>query len=346
MLTRILMFVTAMVVLLIAVNVTADELRLKNGDHITGTMLRMENEVLIFKTSYAGEISIKWGEIATISTDAPIKVILGDETSVSGIATPGESGKMKVKADQILDPLTFDLAQVELINPKPPEPAVKLTGRINIGASVTKGNSDNKNIYADSELVARTENNRFTLGGQYNRAEDDGEKSVDNKTGYIKYDHFLTEKWYFIVNATGTQDKFKDLNLRTSAGPGLGYQFLETPFTNLSIEAGVSYVNEDFEDFDKDGDVAEDDGYPAGRWAVNFDRYLLKKHVQFFHFHEGLFGFERSDDIVIRSQTGFRLPIYEGFNSTIQLNYDWDNSPSTGMENTDKTYIFTLGYQW
>ena len=334
--------VIAIFFVLSAAHAMADELWLKNGDHITGKVVRMENSMLLFTTSYAGEVSIKWEEITNIRTDKPIKVLLGDGSAAHGIVTPGEKGSARVKAAQIREPFTIDLAQVTVINPsppKPPAPAIKLKGRANVGVSITSGNTDTKTFYGDAEAVARSKQNRFTIGGLYNNAEDHNVTTVKNATGYMKYDHFLTEKWYLYANLTGTKDQFKDLNLRSAAGLGVGYQFLETPLTNLLLEAGVSYVNEDFT-------VAEDESYPAGRWAVNFDHYLFQKRLQFFHFHEGLIGLESADDMFIRSQTGLRFPIYTNFNATAQLNWDWDKSPTPGSEKSDKNYIFTLGYAW
>lgn len=205
-------------------------------------------------------------------------------------------------------------------------------------AAKPKANTDTESYHLDGELVARTRKNRYTLGAEFNLTRDKGEETVNNALGYTKYDHFLAKKWYLYSNAIFTKDKFQDLYLRTFLGLGLGYQFLEEPLVNLSTEAGLGYVNEDFIE-------AEDERYSSGRWAVNFDKYLLVKTVQFFHFHEGLVGLEDTDDVLIRSRTGFRFPLKD-FNATIQLNYDWDRSPAEDRKNIDITYLFTIGYQW
>jgi putative salt-induced outer membrane protein YdiY len=204
---------------------------------------------------------------------------------------------------------------------------------------MTKGNTDTRSIYADAEVVARSTQNRFTLGGNYSRAEDKGERTVDNMTGYMKYDYFVSRQWYFFAALSGTKDKFKDLNLRTAAGLGVGYQFWESDIGNLSLEIGPSYINEDLIE-------AEDDDYAAGRWALNFDHWLFSKRVQFFHYHEGLVGLEDASDLFLRSQTGFRLPILANFNATAQFNYDWDNTPPPGTRKADEYYIVSLGYTW
>ena len=320
------------------VPVVADELRMKNGDRISGTVIRMEDEKLIFKTSYTGEISINWADIATITTDSSIKIVLSDESVLSGVAKPAQNGTMKLEVEKTTGPVSFDLAEVKSINPVP-EPPIKFKGYVNVGANVTKGNTDTETFHINTELIARTVKNRFTIGGELNYGTENGEETADNAIGFIKYDHFLTKKWYLYSNASFERDDFKDIKLRTALGVGAGYQFLELPLTNLSTEAGVNYINEDFDD-------AEDGSYPAGRWAVTFDIYLLKKIIQFFHFHEGFVGFEDAEDIFIRSRTGFRFLLYKNFFATTQVNWDWDNTPAPGRKRTDEMYLFTLGYKW
>lgn len=66
----------------IAGNSLADEVRLRNGDKLTGQVVRIETDKLILKTTYAGEITIAWKEVASIGTDDSVKVVLKDETTV------------------------------------------------------------------------------------------------------------------------------------------------------------------------------------------------------------------------------------------------------------------------
>jgi putative salt-induced outer membrane protein YdiY len=320
-----------------SVHAAADELLMKNGDRITGTVVSMRDKVLLFRTSYAGDISIRWEEIEGLTTDNPIHVILDDQTAAHGRVSTSADGTTEIVAEEVLEPILFDLATVERINPPPPGPVVKLKPRVNMGASKAKGNTETETFHLDAQLLARTEKNRYTIGGEYNREEDEDEKTADNTLGYMKYDHFLTEKWYFNSNASFENDEFKDLNLRTTVGAGMGYQFFESELLNLAAELGLAYVNTDY-------DEADDESNVAGRWATIYDQFFLDKRVQFFHVHEGFVSLEDTSDIFVRSRTGFRFPLYENFNATIQYNFDWDNAPSPGDDRVDEMYIFTLGY--
>jgi len=332
-------FIVIITAYILDTGAVADEIWLKNGDRLTGKIVRLEANSLIFNTGYAGEITVKWQEIKNLKTDTPVKLMFGGETAIEGVITPGENGSVTVTSSEIKEPLSVELARLTVINPKPPEPPVKTNFRINFGASFTDGNTQTESIYGDTELVARTVKNRFALGALYKRSKDGDVTTADSLLGYMKYDYFLTPKWYLYSALAGEKDEFKDLNLRSTAGLGLGYQFFETETGKLSLDAGASYVNNDYIQ-------AKDGGYAAGRWGVIFEYFLLKKALQFFHNHTGLQSFESSDDLLIYTQTGFRIPLYKNLNSTIQYNYDYDKSPAPGREKEDSAFIFTLGYQW
>jgi len=332
----IVVFFAVLLVLLAGAQAAADEVWLKNGDHLTGKVKSLDGGTLLFNTAYAGDLSIKWEEVVNLKTDDPIKVVLGDETTAQGPLSPADPGKVKVKAEQVAEPVTVDLANIKTINPKPP---LRMSFRANAGYSRSDGNTDTEDIYADAEFVARTLQNRYTIGGLYKRSESEDVKTEDRALGYMKYDHFFTKKWYGYANATGEKDEFKDLDLRTSLGVGAGYQFIESERTNLSLEGGLSYVNEDYI-------IAEDNSFAAARWGLKFDHFILPKSLQYFLHHTGLQSVESSDDLILFTQTGFRIPFYKSLNITAQFNWEYDKSPSPGKKESDYTYLLTLGYNW
>ena len=103
---------------------------------------------------------------------------------------------------------------------------MKTNVRINFGASFTDGNTKTENIYGDGELVARTVKNRFTLGGSYLRSESEDVTTADRILGYMKYDYFLTKKWYLYAALAG--EKGREITGGESEnGDTHGFQVLE-----------------------------------------------------------------------------------------------------------------------
>jgi hypothetical protein len=78
----------------------ADELHLSNGDGISGQLIRMEENQLFFKTTYAGEIKVNWSEVINLITDDPITVIFNDGKVVSGISQKASFNMMQLETEK------------------------------------------------------------------------------------------------------------------------------------------------------------------------------------------------------------------------------------------------------
>ncbi len=319
----------------------ADEVKLNNGDVLTGTIIKKETDKLIFNTSYAGDLSIAWSDIVSLNSEAPVKIFLNDETVVSGVIEKSEPGHVKIKANHLETKADIDLKQLEYINPSAAVSGIGVawSGNINLGGAITQGNTETSLIRADAEAIARTKKNRFTIGGVVNRAQSNKIDTERNVKAYTKYDSFLTKQWYLYTNGTLENDRFRDINLRTTAGVGSGYQIYEQDDLNLAIEGGVNYINVDY-------GKAQDNGYASGRWALRYDQKLFSSNVQLFHQDEILFSLEDINNTLVFSKTGLRIPIANHLNASTQVNLDYNNQPVAGREKLDKTLLFSLGYGW
>ena len=61
-------------------NALADEVFLKNGDRVSGTVVSKTGDVLVLDTMYAGEIKINWADVSGMSTDRTVRIQLDDKT--------------------------------------------------------------------------------------------------------------------------------------------------------------------------------------------------------------------------------------------------------------------------
>ena len=319
----------------------ADVLTLKNGDRLSGTVLRKEGATVVLRTKYAGEVKVQWAELAGIVTDRPVHVILSDETSLKGTLLPAEAGRVRVKAGEIIETAPFDLAKLTYINPSPEVSGqgVKVSGRLNVGVSTASGNTETQNAHLDGEWIARTRSNRFTVGAAFNRSKEHDLETAANGRGYLKYDHFLDKRWYVYANASAEQDRLQDLSLRSALGGGSGYQVYESADLNLSVEGGLNYVSEDY------GQLPSN-SYPSARWGLKYDQMLFGGATQLFHEEEALIGLAQKRNVIVRTKTGLRFPFSKKLVASTQLNVDWTREPPAGKKNSDRTFLLTMGYQW
>ena len=334
----------------------ADQVLLKNGDKISGTVLNKSGSVLEMKTDYAEKVVIKWDAIETLKSDIPMTVILKDKQELTGIAETGPDGTMTLDSKGVYKSQPIPLAEVKEINKK------FFTGSTNFGGGLSAGNTERQAYHADANVQVRGRDDKVTFGGQYNYADDTSTDQVtkEKETNlsarnwqlFGQYGHYFTDQWYAYANGLFTSDRFQDIKLRSAFGVGAGYQFFESEDLNLSLEAGPAYVNTDFYDYPLDCSAInalspecarlEDRSGMGGRWALNYNQFVFSRIVQLFHNHEGLI----SQGLFLRTSTGFHVPIWNGLVFTNQVQVDYNSNPAEGRENIDTRYLFTAGYGW
>ena len=149
----------------------------------------------------------------------------------------------------------------------------------------------------------------------------------------------MSKDWYWLGNLRWEQDRFKDLQFRSMAGLGIGYQVWRTPPTNLAIEFGPNYVYEEYTDnLNKD--------YYAWRLQVTYDRWFFNRFVQFWHRGTGFMQIDDMDNLFFITRQGLKLPLGYGLFTNLQFNLDYQSQPAPGKSQFDNRFIFSIGYEW
>ena len=323
----------------ITYQVSADEILLENGDRITGQLVQLAEGKLVIKTDYAGEITVLAEKVERLTTDKPMETTLLDGSRRKGDVFYKDTPAGEVQFETERTSEGINIAEVKSIDSKP-KPRVRITSRANVGLTNERGNTDTDQYRIDAEFIARTVKHRFTIGGELNNERANRETTVSNWKGYGKYDYFIKPKWFLYASSLFENDKFADLDLRTTLGAGGGHQFFESEELNLSASAGLAYINENFI-------VAEDEAFPGAQWIVRYDQFFFNKSVQLFHTNNGYISFDDTSNWLINTRQGLRFPVYKGFITTLQYNFEYNNDPSPdAIEKWDSSLMFLLGYQF
>jgi hypothetical protein len=318
----------------------ADEVVLRNGDRLTGETVTKTAEALILRTPYAGEISIPWSEVASITSSAPLELLLeGEPDPLTGRLLPAPPGRVLIET---VDGQRIDAAlqEISFLNPKPYEACtgVVYAGRAALAAAYASGNVDSEHLQGHGELSARAKQHRTQLAARVERRSEAGASPSTGWLGTANHDRFLDEQRFVYVRGSLEHDRAKDLRRRSAAGVGYGTQILESPRASVSVRAGLDYVTETRY-------VAPGESYPALGWGVQA-RYLpWGPRLELFHEQDGFRNLERNA-VVLRSKSGLRLPLASGISATGQLNVDWESRPAPGRASTDTTLVFGIDYAW
>ena len=65
----------------------ADQIVLKNGDRLTGSIEKSDDKTLLIKTEFAGEVTVQWSAVQEITSTQKLHVSLNDGKTVSGTVT-------------------------------------------------------------------------------------------------------------------------------------------------------------------------------------------------------------------------------------------------------------------
>ncbi len=320
--------------------VFADQVHMKNGDRITGVIVTVSKGSLVLRTSYAGQITIQWVEVSMFITDSPAQVVLKDERSLEGTTKPMQDGKLGLEVEGTGETIAISLADIEAVNPEPLAPTRKVEVSADFGWEADRGNTVKDQLRLDGEFLVRRDEHRVKLGANIQYEENFGNITKNKGLGYLEYNYLITDKQYLFGRSLVSYDKFKDLRRRNTLDGGAGYQFLETPLTNLFVEAGLSGVKEEYRD------PGGEQEFPAITWTLDYDRWFLNKHLQFFHNQRVYVGLDTLDNSFWFTRTGIRIPLYKYLRLTFRFDYDWDDIPFRPVDNADIKFITMIGFKY
>jgi putative salt-induced outer membrane protein YdiY len=319
----------ALILILVAASAAvADEAQLKNGDRYSGKVVSLDKGTLKFDTGH-GTLDVPWADVASVTVTEPVIVTVAGqpERTVTLAMTP--DGRLALEGGTAIA-----LADVTAIHR--PIPPFSVTGGANAGFLSTGGNTDVNSLRLDGEVVMRQRDNRYTASGLVNNARDHDVETARNATGSLRDDRFLNPRLYLNGSGIFTHDRFRDLDLRTALGLGVGYQVADNALVKLGIEGGYGYVNERFA-------TEPDASYHAGRETVSLDVFVVGTRVVVFHRNDGFFGVTGSDNLFVQTRNGVRVGLAARLVATVQYDVDYDRSPAPGKKTTDRSFGLTFG---
>jgi putative salt-induced outer membrane protein YdiY len=313
----------------------ADEVLLKNGDKITGTVGQVTGDTLTFTSPVLGSLSIKLSNIQSYKTDKAATVRLKSGQTFSSPIAQGNATQI-VTADNRTTPVVV----IKAVNP-PPE---AWTGAVVVNGALNRGNTNTATLGASANALLRRDDgiidDSFALGSDYNYGNtgrgSDKTTTTDNVDAHGQYDRFLDPQFYVYGNVGYAHDRIADLIVRVTPGVGAGYQWFETPAFNFSTEGGAAYV---YEDYQNDGNDQKEDF----RLAYHLDKQLNDK-VSVFHDVEYLAAFQNPADYLLNADVGIRADLMKNFFAQFKVVYKRNDEPAPGALKDDLAFLLGVGW--
>lgn len=317
----------------------ADVVELKNGDRITGTIVKMSDDKLVLTTAYAKEIVIDWAEVAGLQSDTPHIVRLKPDDFVTARFTRKADG-VYLESDDLRSPKPIALDQIATVDIAP---GAHWSGTVAGALAGAKGNTTNLAAGGAAELIRDSDQDRFRVSGSFTYAEqrDEDTNQKELTAQYARagtyYDYFLDQHWSVGGYASLEHDHLQDLSLRTVIGGGPGYYFFRTKTHLLRTYLGLAYVNENYRA------PTEDQSYVSLALGDEF-RWAFSDTLSVYQLLDVYPNLEDTSDVVWHAAVGLRQKIALGLFIDIGLQDDYDTKPAEGKQPNDFRYALQLGY--
>ena len=233
----------------------ADQVTLKNGDRLTGTVVKSDGKTLVLHTEAAGDVTIQFGAIQEIKTEQELHVTLkGGKTAVGPVTTSDGKLEIATKSAGTVEAPTGDVTLIrndaeQTAFDKALHPGLRhgWTGGANVGFSVARGNSETENLALAFNAVHASLNDKITLYASSidttnNLATPSTVANVE--TGGLRYDRNVNPKLFVFGAADFQSNALQYLDLRSVYTGGFGYHAIKSDKTTLNILGGLNYTHE------------------------------------------------------------------------------------------------------
>lgn len=315
---------------------TLDEVTLKNGSRILGTVTGARDGELTLDTDFAGTLTIAVDQVASLTTNTAVDLLMADDVVIEEVPFVASEGQLLVEGEP-----RYALTDLAVVNPAPWElgEGYNWTGTLEAGLVMQRGNTETDELNYKLESTWLSTRDRYTLKLYGENDEVNGEKSADNWQLTGKYDYFLEDPNYWGAQVVLEEDKFADLELRALVGPYIGRQFFAEPVFTFSGETGLSYVEEDFFE-------AEDQEYAAATWAMKATSDVLGGDSRLYFDQTGYWNLDDTSDVIVRSIFGLGFPLMWNFEAAAEVLLEYDSGIVRQRKELDQTYRFRVGYSW
>lgn len=336
-------FFAAVLAALSAGALAQDKITLTNGDVLTGTIKTMGDGKVTIASPVLGNVVVPMADIANMSTQTGVEIAskFGDlyhQRRILGI----EGGNLRLEGPE---PKSLPVDDLDKINP-PTRVEPTWTGTFKLSAIYVDGNTDTRSASASFNASRRSETDRVIADASWYYSEDKDQTTAiwtlnqRRSEGGLKYDLFLSKRWYHWTTVRALGDTLADLDLRFTAATGLGYTLIEDKTTLFVLEAGIAYVSENYRSANPSLD------YGAVRFAYKYAKTISEK-TKLLHSVEAYQSVEDQDDIFAQVRTEVVTSLTGSMIASLSWIMDWDNVPAPlARERVDNRVELSIGWSF
>ncbi|MBL8230204.1 MAG: DUF481 domain-containing protein [Bryobacterales bacterium] len=236
----------------------ADLVTMKNGDRVSGSVVKKDGATLIFDSKLFGQIKIPWAEVAAIETSGAVNVATPDgKAQKATLTTRGEQVQVAAGSDirsmtlNDVPTLRNDAEQAAYERLLRPGWGSLWAGTASIGWAGARGNARTSSFTTGMNAARVTNTDKATVYFNSIRASalvaDDSALTALAVRGGWAYNRNLRPRLFANFFNDYEYDRFQNLDLRTVLGSGLGYKAYRSDRVTFDLLGGLAWTRESFD---------------------------------------------------------------------------------------------------
>ena len=317
-----------------------DTLTLKNGDRITGEIVKLEYGKLQFKTDDMGTLNVEWPAVTKLTSSFTFDVEVVTGQRYLGAIKASEDGRrlvvMQTPELVELDPLTVSrIAEVDQTF------WGRVNGSLSLGYNFTKS-SDIKIVSTHLDASYRAATVAMGLNIDVTSTTSPEQGTLDRDQINFNYQWLRPKRNFWAGLLSLERNEELGIEGRLQAGGSLGHYFRQTSFSEVTGSIGV-VANQEWVTGTEGGQQSAE-GLLAGSWRL----YRFSTPETSLTSSAALYpGITESGRYRANVDVTLRREIIEDFFIDLSVYYDYDNQPpGDDPAKDDYGVVTSIGYSF
>jgi putative salt-induced outer membrane protein YdiY len=235
----------------------ADQVVMKNGDRVTGSIVKQDGKSITIKTDVFGVVTAPWDQVVSIQSEKPVHVVLQDGRTIEGALSTSD-GRVRVAASGA--PVDVAPAAVTAIRNADEQKAYERmlrpgllqlwSGSGSVGMAGANGNAKTLTFTTGFTAARATRTDKFSLYFNAIKASSSVNNVTSNTAQAVRggwgYDRNTGSRLFVNLFNDYEYDHFQNLDLRFVLGGGFGWRAVKGERANLSVLGGADYNHSNF----------------------------------------------------------------------------------------------------
>jgi hypothetical protein len=245
-----------------------DWIQIDSGEWLKGELDRMHDGTLYFDSDEFDNVSLDWGDVASLIPAGVVTCRLPGRRLVTGTL---EMRNGEVRIDTGTEVIEVKREEIVDILPGAGNELGFWSGKVSLGLSGRSGNTEQVDLTMRGEVRRQTTLTRFKASYTGEVSSVDRDITARSHRIPVTFDVFLTRRLFLTVPSFEYfTDEFQNIKNRLTLGLGLGYEIVDNAWVTWEVGGGAAYQSTTFESV-ATGDATARDATALASTMVNFD---------------------------------------------------------------------------